>query len=199
MKSTLMLLTAFFLFSCASSSHSSKAVNDAEALMEKGQMVEANMLLTNACNQKDVGACIYLGKVSELVKDTDSAKKYYELACNANSGYSCHKRGVFEILSEKQDIEKTKYFFIKGCDINDSLSCYLLGDLSYEVKNLKEANMYFKKSCDLGIKLACEKLQGIDVYKPRTNEQKLSDNMLAKCQSGQTDACKSGSFETSRN
>ncbi len=195
MKSILLLVTSLFLFSCATNSNSSRAVKDAEELMSKGQTVEANTVLNNACYQQDLGACVYMARVSEVIKDEESAKKYYELACNANSGHSCHRRGSFDLSAGKNDIEHAKFFFIKGCNLNDSLSCYLLGDLAYEFKNSLDAKLYFKKSCDLGIKLGCEKLPEVENYRVRTPEQKISDNLLAMCQSGKDDACKTAQIK----
>lgn len=196
MKTLLVVLSSLMLFSCTSTS-GSNVVKEAEELIAKGQVVEANVKLKKACDDKDAGACIYLAKVAEKTNDVEGSKKFYELACLSKSGYGCQMRGSLEVTPEGPNFESMTMYYNKGCDLDESLSCYLLGDLNYETKKTKEAKIYMNKACDLGLAIACEKLKNIENYQPRSKDQMSADNQLAMCHSGQVFACKNPPIKTS--
>lgn len=95
--------------------------------------------------------------------------EYYQKQCNENNGKLCiHLAGIYGVGlgALQEDYDKATTLYEKGCDLNESLGCYMsalrYNHKFYETKNKKEAKKfknlatkYYKKACKLGYKLSC--------------------------------------------
>ena len=99
-------------------------------------------------------------------EDTDRAIKLYSSTCESRQGIGCQAMGRLydEGSVVKQDFEKARNYYLKGCeDLYDGSSCGALGAKYYQgdggvIKNSKEALFYLEKGCTLGHDKSCSYL-----------------------------------------
>ncbi|OHU81483.1 hypothetical protein BKN38_08915 [Helicobacter sp. CLO-3] len=83
-------------------------------------------------------------------KISSQAKSSFKKACEGGFGYGCLRLASFE-----EDIKDKRDLYIKGCELNDALSCALVGEI-YELglahiqQNSAKALRYYARSCDIG-------------------------------------------------
>ncbi len=106
-----------------------------------------------------------LGMLSYDKQDFSKARKYFEKACELNSGGGCGSLG--DLYENDQGVEKdlikATYFYSKACELKESFGCGALGML-YEFgqgveKNLTKAAYFYSKACKLGFQKTCEILK----------------------------------------
>jgi TPR repeat protein len=61
----------------------------------------------------------------------------------------------------KKNQQKAIQFYKKGCQLNDSDSCTLLGYYYYKKGDIKQAKTLLNKACKLGNNDACNYLGGL--------------------------------------
>ncbi|GAA6953807.1 hypothetical protein CHC183_02140 [Helicobacter pylori] len=98
-------------------------------------------------------------------QDFSKARKYFERACELNSGSGCNFLGFLYENGQgvEKDLIKAAYFYSRACELNSGGGYAALGDLYYDgegvEKNLTKAAYFYSKACKLGYKKACEMLK----------------------------------------
>ncbi len=106
-----------------------------------------------------------LGMLSYDKQDFSKARKYFEKACELNSGSGCNFLGFLYENGQgvEKDLIKAAYFYPKACELNSGGGRAALGDLYYDgegvEKNLIKAAQFYSKACRLGDRKACESLK----------------------------------------
>jgi len=89
-------------------------------------------------------------------------KGFYK-RCEKNEGYACGMVGFFidKGFGVEKNHKKAVEFYKKGCNLNDSDSCTLLGYYAYQNSNKQKAKEYLNKACKLGNQDACNYLNKV--------------------------------------
>ncbi len=129
---------------------------------------KANIHFLKACKNNNIKSCEFIAWNYEnglgIKTDIEKSMKYYKIACDNNSGYSCNKRGyIIDTKLGNNYINKlytARSFFKKSCDLKFGLGCKNLGDFYLKgrgvTKSRKIAKRYFRKACKYGYKKACK-------------------------------------------
>ncbi|GAA7186951.1 hypothetical protein HpCK14_02690 [Helicobacter pylori] len=108
---------------------------------------------------------VLLGIKSYEKQDFSKARKYFEKACELNSGSGCNFLGFLYENGQgvEKDLIKAAYFYSKACELNSGGGYAALGDLYYDgegvEKNLTKAAQFYSKACKLGFQEKCEALK----------------------------------------
>ena len=142
------------------------------------------------------GMCFLLGYEYEReMQDYAKAKRYYELACKAESRY-CDRLGKLYEKGQgtKQDFAKAYEYYKLSCDLKNGDGCYNLGNL-YDnglgvQKDRKTAFAFFRKACDLLDYAACKIVQdrndpAYNALLPNIPQKQLQES----CENGDMGAC----------
>ncbi|GAA8978278.1 hypothetical protein EKB5_01050 [Helicobacter pylori] len=106
-----------------------------------------------------------LGMLSYDKQDFSKARKYFEKACELNSGSGCNFLGFLYENGQgvEKDLIKAAYFYSKACELKEGDGCGALGGLYYNGDGVKQDSKkvaaLFEKACKLGYKKACEMLK----------------------------------------
>ena len=68
--------------------------------------------------------------------------------------YSCFMVGIHFLKRKYYDLEKSKYFFKEGCELDDLNSCFRLG-LIYQKENQRKFKSLLSSLCQKGHKKSC--------------------------------------------
>jgi TPR repeat protein len=100
-----------------------------------------------ARQEKDVNSKYHLAlKLFQRTRDYSKAIDRLIPLCTENGHIrSCGSLGQF--LKEVEKIELARKYLEKACDLKHKGSCYLLGEIQIERKNMFKAKEYFKLSC----------------------------------------------------
>ena len=140
--------------------------------------------------------CYLLGDEYERkMQDYTKAKRYYELACKAES-YYCYGLGKLYEKGQgvKQDFAKAYEYYKLSCNLKNDDGCYNLGNL-YDnglgvQKDRETAFAFFRKACDLLDYAACKIVQdrndpAYNALLPNIAQKQLQES----CQNGDEEAC----------
>ena len=129
------------------------------------------------------------------MQDYTKAKRYYELACKAES-YYCYGLGKLYEKGQgvKQDFAKAYEYYKLSCNLKNDDGCYNLGNL-YDnglgvQKDRETAFAFFRKACDLLDYAACKIVQdrndpAYNALLPNIAQKQLQES----CQNGDEEAC----------
>ncbi|MDR0762289.1 MAG: sel1 repeat family protein, partial [Campylobacteraceae bacterium] len=109
------------------------------------------------CGNAIMQSCYELGfayhnEIEGVKKDTATALKYLEKACNGKYAQGCQYLGMITA-----DSQKSVNYYDSACDYGSLDSCYTLG-LLYEnqtMKNLSKSLSYFINLCEQNYKNSC--------------------------------------------
>ena len=152
---------------------------------------------TEKCDAGDAKAC-----VAQAFK-SDEPLLWNTKACTLGSGVGC--ANVAGSYYGEGQLDKSKTFFEKACELKDLISCTNLGVFAEQEKNTKAALGYFNTACMSGHGPSCvswknnaEKLCKSDFQactdlagEIRDNKEVIDANYLLSvaCEAGHTPAC----------
>ncbi len=81
-----------------------------------------------------------LGMLSYDKQDFSKARKYFEKACELNSGGGCGALGLLYENGEgvEKNSKKAAQFYSKACDLKDGRGCDELGRLYYDGRGVEK-------------------------------------------------------------
>ncbi|WP_033122657.1 tetratricopeptide repeat protein [Helicobacter pylori] len=106
-----------------------------------------------------------LGMLSYDKQDFSKARKYFEKACELNSGSGCNFLGFLYENGQgvEKDLIKAAYLYSKACELKEGDGCGVLGVLYVNgqgvEKDLTKVAQYASKACKLGVQEICEALK----------------------------------------
>jgi hypothetical protein len=140
------------------------------ALLNAKKYARAAPILTSACNQGNLEACIHLGILygngDGVTRDPARMAALYRKACDGNSADGCNGLGtVYEYgLGVEKDCARAAILYRKSCDGGFPEGCHTLGKL-YEwgargcfTKDPSQAAPLYRRACELGSEEACSDL-----------------------------------------
>ena len=121
--------------------------------------------ITQSCENKNYKLCSALGTIYSLGIEVDQnitkSIVYHMIACRGEIKYCSQFKKILKKEKAINFNDKTLFYYSKlACDLNDSNSCYFVGDyLSNNQTNInnKESISFYEKSCKRGNKKGCYK------------------------------------------
>jgi TPR repeat protein len=104
------------------------------------------------CEQGDSLYCSLIAAKAQNNNDVDKAIKYYTMSCDL--GKSCSMLGVMLIEHTDRKDDANKYLE-KGCELNEKMSCNLLGLFALKEKDFSTSVKYLEEACELGHAKSC--------------------------------------------
>ena len=113
------------------------------------QILSANSL-KEKCNSGDTKSCTLLGLEYFKVGKYSKAIKLLKISCNNNMAETCGLLGSIydEGRGVDVDLDKSIYFYQKGCDLNYTKSCSNLSNIYRKKGMFKKAFHIDKESCN---------------------------------------------------
>jgi len=158
--------------------------------------------LKEKCNSNNADFCAVLGYKIFKKGDVKKGLKLLTNSCEFNSGYACsilaklHETGIKvkkDVKKASQLYQKARIIYEKECSLNNSISCYHLGDFYNFGKggnlNIKKSYGYYKKSCDLNNGNACN-IIGI-IYSEKKDYINAFNSYKKSCKLGFINGCDS--------
>ena len=101
-----VIVSFFILIICKLSLFASDFELATEAL-KSGDLIKANQLYTESCENKDVNSCFVLAVMYDnaegVERDTFKAKSLYEIACEGNHAEACYNLGyIYMVGADEQ-------------------------------------------------------------------------------------------------
>ena len=139
--------------------------SQADALSKEKKYTEAVPLYQRACTAGNQGACASLGADyywgNGVVKNVAHAEDLWSKACDAGTSDGCVYLGfLYEQTDGLTGPSKALPYVIKGCDLNEGSSCFVLASDYWTglavVPDRSKARQLFHKACSLGVEAGCD-------------------------------------------
>lgn len=138
-------------------------------------------------SDRQVPACLALGKYFELKQDDISGEKYFRKACQLNSAKGCLLGGYNLERQGKESLSNDLYYL--GCfQYNSAENCLARGQNYREARDWKEALNFFTLACEKGLGQGCYFASEMVSY-ANHNYKKTNYLLIKGCKQDHANSC----------